>query len=574
MSLSPILWNSKISTKQQKVNKSQVLVTSPIPHHTFQKSFSSLRKYINTNENYLKFRIKRLHSKTFHWTSPEETDPLQKTRALKQIATEMKYVKTLIFTKSEFKKISNIVEIFQRTRRITSITSDVKLVSSSVKHSDIKELFKCLCSNLISFRITASKPSSRDLLSSLIKNIFLSLKRMSNLRSFHFLIGNRLYLPKCQTFQLTEADLETDEDLIERLNTQFQRLSNLEDVEFSFQLSPNLIYKVFLQSFGCLQNLKVLKLRGCLSKEYKNSLIDKIKQNTSLRSLIFYDLLDPEDIISIVSAIPTLKQLTGQGNKRFIMNASDSFPAPYQAEFNLISLHLDFLIEINNTEEATFISSIIAPLCKLESLMLLVQINKDDCSVNPIMNVINSKRGLRELKLGLITRSGLILSQGFDQIQNLTKIEKLSLVLKLPPKGKWESDIQEAILSIARIIFQNKKLINLELFVQKMSVQNVLGIAEIIKGLPELSDFLFGLSPPSKNHDDSHQLIVEAIKRIFNNFDKARETVIRVSCQSAQNCDIWDKEVEESISISMKKSISFKFIGSQRVETSFYKINF
>ena len=375
------------------------------------------------------------------------------------------------------------------------------------------------------------------------------IKLMHNLKSLYMNLDNS----KHSSIQPQEISLplsSEDQQLIQHLGDQYRRLKNIKVFNLCFDSSIHSIFRCFLQKFEALPNMRRLGLSGIDLQVFRDFFY-AMEKGKYLSFAAFYPkhqwtLDTSNNLDKVMSALQTLETLI------------------VPLGFYKNGIHLGVFTD-------RFIRNV---LCfkDSETLHLALFGRKDfDPPPGSLVDYLTSTRQFKELTLCMYL--------GFEDyiyplvhLQGLSQFHKVNLMLKSNPVPiSTDKDMTSLFGFFRSFIISLPLMMDLTVFVDKLSVENIVYVKEIIAKLPRLNSFTFGYVTSIAYVEKLREAMLAGLTEAFHTVDIIKKIVIATS--NNVTFDYLDTNyftgIEQSL-ISSGKVGTFLFKRVENIERVFY----
>lgn len=508
------------------------------------KSILLVTPKIDSNQNYRQFRVKLKYPKTFCFDESTFDIHNSGTRSpwFLKLYRKTKNLQNFELVGAQTIRKGPIDKVLKRLPKVRSIklqTFGSRSFQSCPSSGDRFDfIFKCLRRlNPSSLHVSMGSDFGIDneSLSYFVQSVFRYIQSLGDLKSLS------LVLKKYTTiFGITPLEESSDfvaqqQKLFRSVSWQFKRIRKIEDLHLLFNASPQSILESFISSFDHLQKLRSIEVVSTNAEQGKY-IIESLSRLRSLESVMLYNNFEPNDILSLVKNVPSLRCVALKDAWIF----TNKTITPILSEINpknvdIVKLHIDMPMNISTKEDEAFLVRFLSAFTKIQSLKIYaVCTNMKACSAISIAKQINQFTHLENLTLGLCMETALLASDFIALMKDLTHLKKFTLLTKLTFKEvlttNWNEQIQTFFKVLADFVLQNKDLTELKMLWGSFNTQISGGMKEFVKKLDKLNIFELVFKPTFLNHGDGHITLIDSLTEMLLEMREINEVSIKNWC--------------------------------------------
>ena len=541
------------------------------------RPFISHEKILYDHRDFKYLKVKRKHHRKLRIDCNSIYFYISNPHELVKLSKYSKHLHTLEIHAILFSykvSLTNLYKLMPKLNRICSVRlyfGIVYLLQSESEISRIRRILSKIRANLTNFFAEIYLGSGANaILSWFVRSAINTLNPMQRLKRI------RIQLPKLASrlgtiFNQQDDPCDQSEALVRLYQVKFQRLTRLENIHLPFLISHHPMLTCFTNKFSHLPNLKSLEVAS-YDTPYGKFIAEDLKAIKTLQSLTLYYCLEPEDVLDLLSQLPLLKSFAIRDDWLFSKTLVPTIKScKNYRNIEVTTLLLDFPVEIVDEDDAKLFASFLKQFVKLESLKVYICCEGSINLLNPLMKAICGIANLKDLSLGVFLRSGKVLSLLLKNMYSITRLERISLTMKLSYGSTWEQTIDGTFKALEGFLHRNKELKCCDLFWEKFTPRCAEYLTEMMDKMHYLELFKLAYVSQYRDHGQAHDQMIATLEKSFKRATNFKKVVVVTSCPSHlyEGCEGRGRDIRRYVGLN-KVLKSFKFETVTQVWTPFY----
>ena len=254
---------------------------------------------------------------------------------------------------------------------------------------------------------------------------------------------------------------------------------------------------------------------------------------------------------------------------KWILKVNSSFT---EARDIAVEAKIDFdQLILDSLEEGEV--NLLRQSANLQVLRICIDEGKNPSLLSTFIDVLSNNQQLQDLTLSLLVVSRSSIFRFNEQMQALSKVQKLTLILSTYYSEKSPVGSFVAPESIQQFVVKLPHLKELKLFIDKLRFEDLVLLKGVIQILPQVSSFTFGFQVSEDCDQEQFMNILAQLADILKDIRKVRRVVVATSSKPEfiRECETQITDIEESVMANEEvECCTFKIVEGSINRLLFY----